>query len=239
VHLFYFFYTLVELTKFAGVMAILLNIDCSGPQMYVSLTDDDKILAEYISEQANNHAASIHKAIDNLITQAGITLQQLSAVAVMNGPGSYTGLRIGLATAKGYCFSLEKPLILVSNLDAIAFEYMQHHDVNKKKWAVAISPMKGELLYNTYLGTKNNQSYQFGRTEEILLNLGGIDFILGDLEIDFQLNFPQLNVLNYDKNIKNINILSSHYYGNFLFSDLLQAEPYYLKNTFLKVPKKL
>lgn len=69
-----------------------------------------------------SHAEKLHVYIDEILKEAKITSNQLEAIAVSKGPGSYTGLRIGVSTAKGLCFALDKPLISVSTLKALALQ---------------------------------------------------------------------------------------------------------------------
>lgn len=69
-----------------------------------------------------SHAESLHLFIEEVITSAKIKLSQIDAIAVSMGPGSYTGLRIGVSSAKGLCFSLDKPLISVSTLESLSLQ---------------------------------------------------------------------------------------------------------------------
>jgi tRNA threonylcarbamoyladenosine biosynthesis protein TsaB len=102
-------------------MPIILNIDCSQETASICLSKDEKSLGLLLNETQSDHASWIHLAIQRLIVTAGITLSQLDAIAVTIGPGSYTGLRVGLATAKGLCYALKKPLITVPTLKMMAY----------------------------------------------------------------------------------------------------------------------
>lgn len=83
-------------------MPIILNIDCSQETASICLAKDEKSLGLLLNDNQSDHASWIHIAIEQLMAAAGISLQQLEAVAVTIGPGSYTGLRVGLATAKDF-----------------------------------------------------------------------------------------------------------------------------------------
>ncbi len=101
-------------------MIYLLHIDTSTDAGIVALSGDGNILFHMVSNESRNHAAAINLAIQSISESAGITLSELSAIAVCGGPGSYTGLRIGLATAKGLCYALSKPLIMDNKLTILA-----------------------------------------------------------------------------------------------------------------------
>jgi len=102
-------------------MALILSIDTSQQNAALALANGGQVLERAENALQNDHAAWIHTAISHLFNKAGKTLQQLDAVAVSSGPGSYTGLRVGMATAKGLCFALGLPLITENTLKLTAF----------------------------------------------------------------------------------------------------------------------
>jgi len=101
-------------------MSWILNIDTSLETASVIITKDGKIIGSRSNENQKDHASFLEPAIKSLATEAGIQLGELSAIAVVGGPGSYTGLRVGMASAKGLCYALNKPLILLNNLELLA-----------------------------------------------------------------------------------------------------------------------
>lgn len=108
-------------------MSYILHIDTSTDISTVALGQDGQLIASSTNEESRNHAATINHMIENVIREGGITLPGIDAVAVCAGPGSYTGLRVGMATAKGLCYALDKPLIADNRLALIAFtQYEQH-----------------------------------------------------------------------------------------------------------------
>ena len=102
-------------------MAVILNIETSTRVCSVSLAVDGVVKAIKESKIKNSHAEQVTLFSKTVIEEAGFTYDRLDAIAVSKGPGSYTGLRIGVSTAKGYCFALDKPLISVTTLDAMAW----------------------------------------------------------------------------------------------------------------------
>jgi len=100
-------------------MSLLLHIDTAVENASICISKDGSLLEMAENKNQKDHAAWIHIAIERLIKKTGSGLKDLNAIAVSNGPGSYTGLRVGLATAKGLCFALNIPLITLSTLEVM------------------------------------------------------------------------------------------------------------------------
>ncbi|MCL8007958.1 tRNA (adenosine(37)-N6)-threonylcarbamoyltransferase complex dimerization subunit type 1 TsaB [Gelidibacter japonicus] len=104
-------------------MSYILNIETATTNCSVSLSKEAEILVLKEDYNSNfSHAESLHLFIDDVFKEANLEPQDIDAIAVSKGPGSYTGLRIGVSAAKGLCFSLEKPLISVDTLEALAHQ---------------------------------------------------------------------------------------------------------------------
>jgi len=101
-------------------MALILNIETATSACSVALAKDGKVIAAKETNDGQVHAEKITVFIKEILDQASVSFNQLDVVAVGTGPGSYTGLRIGTATAKGLCYTLDKPLIAVPTLKAMA-----------------------------------------------------------------------------------------------------------------------
>jgi len=101
-------------------LANLLIIDTALEEAIVALSMDGKIVAELTNKETHSHASFIQVAIAKVLAKQQMAIGDLDAIAVTLGPGSYTGLRVGLATAKGIAYSLQKPLIGLSTLSALA-----------------------------------------------------------------------------------------------------------------------
>ena len=99
------------------------------------------MLAVKSNETQLDHAAWIHEAIQDLFIETNCELQQLAAIAVTSGPGSYTGLRVGMATAKGLCYALNKPLITETTLMLTATRLKKTFDARACSLPVLICPM--------------------------------------------------------------------------------------------------
>ena len=100
----------------------ILAIDSSGLVASAAVVEDDKVLAEFNVNNKKNHSTTLLPMIDTLKSTLSLELESLDAIAVSNGPGSFTGLRIGSATAKGIALALNKPIVEISSLEAMAFQ---------------------------------------------------------------------------------------------------------------------
>ena len=101
-------------------MAVILNIETATQVCSVALSMDGEVVRIMESSEKNVHSSVITVFIDEIIKNAGIPFSALDAVAVSKGPGSYTGLRIGVSTAKGICYALDKPLVAIGTLESMA-----------------------------------------------------------------------------------------------------------------------
>ena len=102
-------------------MSFILNIDTATDIAYISISKEGEILGDISNANQKDHGSFLQPAIEALLQKTSITLTQLDAVAVAAGPGSYTGLRVGMASAKGLCYALNKPLITISTLEILSF----------------------------------------------------------------------------------------------------------------------
>lgn len=102
-------------------MGLILCIETTSAVCSAALISDHVILMERSAADPNVHSSQLTLFIETVMHDAGISLNELDAVAVSMGPGSYTGLRIGVAAAKGLCYALDKPLIAISTMKAMAW----------------------------------------------------------------------------------------------------------------------
>ncbi len=156
-------------------MTILL-IETATPVCSVALAKDNQILAELHSAEANAHSSKLSIFVDQLLQQCGLQPSALDAVCVSSGPGSYTGLRIGVSSAKGFCYALSIPLIAVPTLHGMAMQYFSQHpdyqglvcpmiDARRMECYTAVYSRSGEVksvsadiiepgIYDSYLNTR-------------------------------------------------------------------------------------
>ncbi|MBX7205391.1 MAG: tRNA (adenosine(37)-N6)-threonylcarbamoyltransferase complex dimerization subunit type 1 TsaB [Bacteroidia bacterium] len=111
-------------------MVAILCIETSGEACSIAVFNRDKLIAKAERFEKNIHASAITLLIQEALLQAGLALNQLQAVSVSKGPGSYTGLRVGVSTAKGLCYALKIPLIAIPTLHAMAWGYKTENRIN-------------------------------------------------------------------------------------------------------------
>ena len=102
-------------------MSLILNIDTALTVASVSLAKNGQERAVLTHDSQKSHAEFLQTAAEKLMQSQGLTFDQLDAIAVSSGPGSYTGLRVGMASAKGFAYALQKPFITVNTLELMAY----------------------------------------------------------------------------------------------------------------------
>ncbi|MGJ8591090.1 MAG: tRNA (adenosine(37)-N6)-threonylcarbamoyltransferase complex dimerization subunit type 1 TsaB [Aquaticitalea sp.] len=144
-------------------MAYILNIETATTNCSVALSKDGKCLVLQEDNSLNySHAESLHVFIDGVLKSAKIKPSQLDAIAVSKGPGSYTGLRIGVSAAKGLCYALNIPLISVNTLQSLA------HQVEVEKGLLV--PMLDARRMEVYSAIYNSRYLQIRNTEAQILD---------------------------------------------------------------------
>ncbi|MDD3278431.1 MAG: tRNA (adenosine(37)-N6)-threonylcarbamoyltransferase complex dimerization subunit type 1 TsaB [Lachnospiraceae bacterium] len=130
----------------------LLALDSSGLVASVAVLEDDNLLAEYTINYKKTHSQTLLPMLDAVSSMLELDLHTLDAIAIAAGPGSFTGLRIGSATAKGLCLSLDIPLIEVPTVDALAYNLF---DTDK-----LVCPMMDARRSQVYTGFYHFEQHQ-------------------------------------------------------------------------------
>mgnify|MGYP000565059079 FL=1 len=107
----------------------ILGLDSSGLVASVAIAEDDNLLGEYTVNYKKTHSQTLLPMLDEVARMIELDLSSIDAIAVAGGPGSFTGLRIGSATAKGLGLALEKPILNVPTVDALAYNLVGHRDM--------------------------------------------------------------------------------------------------------------
>ena len=222
-------------------MVYILNIETATKNCSVSISKNGELLAVKELNNGNySHAEVLHSFINDLASEAKITLSELSAIAVSKGPGSYTGLRIGVSAAKGLCFSLNIPLISIDTLASLA------HSVNDVSGKIV--PMLDARRMEVYSAVFDS-NYNLERTikAEIIdqdsfkdyLEFGNVYFI-GDGASKCKEVITHVNAIFIDDKFpssKEMCELAYNKYKKNDIEDVAYFEPFYLKD-FLVVPQK-
>ena len=231
-------------------MALILNIDTALDKAYISLAENKKGLGYAINETTRDHAAWMQPAIDKLIKESGFRIADLNAIGVSIGPGSYTGLRIGLSTAKGLCFALKIPLITINTLEIMAFSAINEietHDPDLFSQNLFICPMIDARRMEVFAAVYNSSLIKIYEPHSRILDALAFDellrrqkiLFLGNGSLKFQQVCQNANAI-FKKTALNPFALSELTYKNFIgnnFATLAYAEPLYLKEFFTKQPE--
>jgi tRNA threonylcarbamoyladenosine biosynthesis protein TsaB len=219
----------------------ILNIETATKNCSVALAKGGKtIVYKEIAEEGYSHAERLHVFIEEIIKEAGITFQDLSAVAVSQGPGSYTGLRIGVSAAKGLCFALDIPLIAVDTLQVLASQAAVSDGL--------IVPMLDARRMEVYSAIFNSNFDKIRAVEaEIITEDSFLDFqeklyFVGDCAekckaVLTKENFVFLEEIKYPS-AKEMSFLSFEKHKKNDTVDVAYFEPYYLKDFMITTSKK-
>ena len=150
-------------------MSLILQIETATSCCSVALAKGGNILAVREINERNIHAEVITKFIEDVAAVAGIPLSDLDAVAVSCGPGSYTGLRIGVSVAKGLCFALEIPLIAVDTLEAMVYGAIVKEKYNGDE-PILLCPMIDARRMEVFTAVFNTAAVQKKPTAAEIIN---------------------------------------------------------------------
>ncbi|MEO9968114.1 MAG: tRNA (adenosine(37)-N6)-threonylcarbamoyltransferase complex dimerization subunit type 1 TsaB [Reichenbachiella sp.] len=111
-------------------MSLILALDTSTSSGSVALVKDGKLIASHIYSIDKSHSSLLHVMIEQMMANASFAMSELKGIAVAEGPGSYTGLRIGVSAAKGLCLALDIPLMAINTLEAMAYQLARRSSDN-------------------------------------------------------------------------------------------------------------
>ncbi len=217
-------------------MSLILNIDTSEATAYVNIARNGQMLHGVTNTAQKDHAAFAQKAIQEVLQKAGFSIEAVDAIAVTAGPGSYTGLRVGMATAKGLCYALNKPLIILNTLQVLTKAVLMQQTVAP---ATLFCPMIDARRMEVFTAVYKNDLSEITAPAAIILNEHSFADILSSKPILF---FGS-GAAKWMQVVKNTNAsfttisniqdalaaLSNHYYCQNKFADLAYTEPLYLK----------
>ncbi len=135
-------------------MNTLLCIETATQTCSVALFRNKSLVLFIESDVENAHSKTLTVFIEQVLRTAGITPKEVDAVAVSSGPGSYTGLRIGVSAAKGFCYGLSKPLIMIPTTEIIAQACLQCKTVKDGEWIVAMIDARRMEVYHACYNTQ-------------------------------------------------------------------------------------
>tara|TARA_B100000073_G_scaffold340293_1_gene339918 strand:+ start:60 stop:728 length:669 start_codon:yes stop_codon:yes gene_type:complete len=215
-------------------MPIILNIETSSTNCSVSLSNNNKLIDCLEKDSPNySHSQKLHSFISELMEKNNISFKDLDAVAVGIGPGSYTGLRIGLSAAKGICYALDIPLISVSSLENmvsnIQFEGVIISTIDARRDEVysCIFDKDKKVLREEIPEIINSKSYiNYSKTDKVLI-VGNGQKKCKEI-IDFNNNF-NWNINIQKPSASNMGDIAYKKFELNDFEDIAYCEPKYLK----------
>lgn len=221
-------------------MAILLNIDTATERAGICISEKEKILAVEESNEQKNHAIFIQSAIKKVITQSGKHLSNIDAISVTHGPGSYTGLRVGLATAKGLCYALHKPLILINTLKVMAFASIQN--TKNEKNNLLFCPMIDARRLEVFTAIYNSKLQNVLAPTAMILNETSFASQLDISKIVFSgsgiikmsglICHQNVILSNIKMQVHHLAFLAQEAFKQKKFNNIAYSEPLYLKEFF-------
>ena len=225
-------------------MTKILCADTSSQLCSVSIFNKDKLVDNINSKIERSHSKLLLKLIDSILIKNNLSVKYLDAFSIAKGPGSYTGLRIGVSTFKGLCYSLEKPLIGINTLEILSIsakEKIIDTDYN-------LCPMIDARRMEVFTKLLNQDLEEVSEDKALILEENSFKnfknktiYFFGDGSYKFQKisNHKNHNFLkNIESNSKFMGYLSYKKYLDKDFEDISLFEPFYIKNFHLVKKKK-
>jgi tRNA threonylcarbamoyladenosine biosynthesis protein TsaB len=225
-------------------MALILNIDTATENAHISLAKNGVVLAHASNTAIYQQAAWLHVAIKNMLTATNTLLKDINCIAVMAGPGSYTGLRVGMATAKGLCYAKGFLLITTNTLEVMAFA--THANISTNEAAnplpYLLCPMIDARRMEVFTALYDQQLNTIIAPTALVLDDTSFESHLQHNKILFFGNGSEKIKKTYSR--KNVSFVAYSYtpkdvalytYNKYLlsqFANLAYAEPYYLKDFY-------
>lgn len=224
-------------------MAIILNIDTTHEVGSIALGKDGVLLAEMIHTEQRDHAGWLQSAIKELLEGQSISFKDLDAIAVTGGPGSYTGIRVGLSSAKGLCYTLNIPMIQINTLELMVDALKSQHPELGADDTILYNPMidaRREEVWMGIFGSKSENLVPSGthlltdfEFNKYLTKGKIIHFGSGADKYNYLLNKPGSEImLGFIYKATDMINISENFYETENFTDLIYSEPYYLKEFY-------
>lgn len=224
-------------------MNLILSLETSTKVCSVAIHDDATLVATSEIHIEQSHASQLAVLVEEVKNKAGIELSQLAAVAISSGPGSYTGLRIGVSTAKGLCFSLNIPLISIGSLELLAFQMKEQNPQH-----AYLCPMIDARRMEVYCLLQGPSLQTIKPTEAMVIDQFSFDSYLEKNKILFfgdgsdkcrdEIKHRNAQFVSgvYPK-ASNLGVMASEKLRRNEIEDLVNFEPHYLKEFVIKKAK--
>ena len=231
-------------------MALILSIETGTDICSVALANDGELMALRESDEGRDHAKKVALFVDELLRETGVQPSDLDAIAVGKGPGSYTGLRIGVSFAKGMCYALDIPLIAIGSLDALTEVAREDYDagildIEEEEWAKAkLCPLVDARRMEVYAEVFDNEGKALTDVVAEVVTEDSFREWRKDKFVIFGNGAKKCTELLSDAifvdiapSARGIVRLAEESFKDQKFEDLAYFEPFYLKE-FLVIPSK-
>jgi tRNA threonylcarbamoyladenosine biosynthesis protein TsaB len=237
-----------NISKFShlcDLMALILQLETATTSCSVALALNGEVLSLKQLNERNAHASHLTQLIEAVLAEAGKTMQDLQAVAVSMGPGSYTGLRIGVSTAKGLCYALDIPLIAVNTLEAMAQRlaeppsnslYCPMIDARRMEVYCAIYDSSGKEVLPVGARIIDAASFSDYLSSSKVVFFGDGAMKCQDVLIQAK---KAVFVADFVNSAQDLTALAWRKYVDKAFEDVAYFEPFYLKDFLVTQPKPI
>lgn len=223
----------------------ILQIDTATEVCSVSISLDGKTIGKKEATEPNLHASKLTIFIDQLLKEHKIAYNELNAICVSKGPGSYTGLRIGVSSAKGLCYALDVPLLAINTLDMMYLGYNKDKtqstyyvpmlDARRMEVYLEVFDSKGHLITPTEARIIEENSFGAYVDKKVVLFGSGA----AKLEQLFENNANVIIDTSFVHSSSSMSTMAFEMYNDQNFEDLIYFEPFYLKEFIAILPKKV
>lgn len=226
-----------------------MHIDTATPRCSVALSRGEQLLGVRETSEKNAHSRVVTIFAEELLKSAGIFPSSLDAISVSMGPGSYTGLRIGVSAAKGFCYALDKPLIAISTLRAMAVGMKQFFDADNEAGNILYCPMIDARRMEVYSTLFDHKGYQIREIRAEIIDRNSFKDLMdenilvfaGDGAAKCKTVFENSSharfIDDFKPSAQYMIPLAMKKFRENSFEDVAYFEPFYLKDFIAGVPK--
>jgi tRNA threonylcarbamoyladenosine biosynthesis protein TsaB len=217
-------------------MALILHIDTAVEGASVCVAENGSLVTPVLATNQKDQSGWLHTSINELMKTDGLQIGKLDAVAVTIGPGSYTGLRVGLSAAKGLCFALQIPLITINTLTVMAYKSRSAQS------NLLICPMIDARRMEVFTAVYDGNLKEIMPPCAMILNGTNFDHLLSDHKMIFSgngspkwqkvLSHPNAQFSTEVTNAGDMVYLADQYFKDKQFADLAYTEPLYVKEFY-------
>ena len=225
------------------ILATILSLETATKVGSVALHVDGQLLGLQLYDIDKSHSKLLHVMIEQLLKNAGLNQSSLDAIAVSAGPGSYTGLRIGVSSAKGICYAMSAKLIAINTLESMAFQVSRYVGDD-----YILCPMIDARRMEVYCSLFKNNLHILQETEAVIIDHHSFNTYLEQSKVmffgdgsnkckDTLLHENALFLQNIIPSAADIGELAERKYNESLFDDVAYFEPLYLSEFRVNKPK--